>query len=529
MHKYIHYGHICTDLLGNANWDDMWYLDDATFAGPPETVLEDLKKVIDLSKKAGLQLNPQKCEYKILGPDNATLKENIKSELEKITPGIREILNDNAVLLGCPLTDETIEPFLQRKFDQLDLFASRLRNISSHCAYYLLKHSLTIPRLNYFLRCCPVWKKVDLLRIYDQKITLILEETLNCNLSREACLQSSLPVKMGGLGIRNAAKLAIPSFLASFYSILELHKSLLADLKEVNTSILTEASQIWLTETESPYPEDHCKQFQKHWELPYYARTINELEHLINNNSIATARWLASKTPQSSAWLNALPSPQLGTFLNNETFRIACALRLGVKICHSHKCICGETVDEYGLHGLSCRRQKGRVSRHAAGNDIIARALRTADIPSLLEPTGISRTDGKHPDGMTLIPWKNGKCLLWDFTCVDTYCHSYINQTSIRSGAAAGQAEVKKQRKYSTLQSNFLFVPVAVETSGCWGSEAMKFIRSIGMKITQSTDEPRAISFLFQQLSIAIQRGNAASVLGTFPSSKCLAEIFYLS
>ena len=40
--------------------------------------------------------------------------------------------------------------------------------------------------------------------------------------------------------------------------------------------------------------------------------------------------------------------------------------------------------------------------------------------------------------------------------------------------------------------------------------------------------EPRSSQFLMQRLSVALQRGNAACVLGTVPSSHGLDDLFYL-
>ena len=40
-------------------------------------------------------------------------------------------------------------------------------------------------------------------------------------------------------------------------------------------------------------------------------------------------------------------------------------------------------------------------------------------IPSRLEPSGLARTDGKCPDGITLAPWKCGQFLVWDAICPD--------------------------------------------------------------------------------------------------------------
>jgi hypothetical protein len=77
-------------------------------------------------------------------------------------------------------------------------------------------------------------------------------------------------------------------------------------------------------------------------------------------------------------------------------------------------------------------------------NDIIHRAFGAPRIPSRLEPSGISRSDDKRPDSATLVPWKCGKLLVWDATCVDTYAPSYSTVASQEVGAVADQAEKRK-------------------------------------------------------------------------------------
>ena len=69
---------------------------------------------------------------------------------------------------------------------------------------------------------------------------------------------------------------------------------------------------------------------------------------------------------------------------------------------------------------------------------------------------------------------------------------------------------------------------VANETFGAWGPIGMKFIKEIGTRIAEATGEKRSTFFLFQSLSMATQRGNVASVLGTVPSVKKLDELYYI-
>ena len=55
-----------------------------------------------------------------------------------------------------------------------------------------------------------------------------------------------------------------------------------------------------------------------------------------------------------------------------------------------------------------------------------------------------------------------------------------------------------------------------METLGSWGSLGKKFITEIGSRIADATGEKRLTYFLFQAISMAAQRGNVASILGTY-------------
>lgn len=194
---------------------------------------------------------------------------------------------------------------------------------------------------------------------------------------------------------------------------------------------------------------------------------------------------------------------------------IAVGLRLGAPIVAAHRCRCGSTVGVDGRHGLSCRRSGGRLLRHNQLNELIHKSLQTAKVPATKEPTGISRTDGKRPDGISLVPWVRGKCLAWDVTCPDTFAASHVALSSATVASAADQAETNKRRKYENLDETFHFVPIAIETTGVMGSEARSFVADLGRRLAAVTGEPKSHSYLRQRLLIAVQRGNAAAILGT--------------
>ena len=151
-------------------------------------------------------------------------------------------------------------------------------------------------------------------------------------------------------------------------------------------------------------------------------------------------------------------------------------------------------------------------------NDILHRPLSSANVPSRLEPTGLDRADGKRPDGITMVPWSN-VALVWDATCVDTFATSHLSITAFEVCAAANQAEQTKIKKYSYITSHAYhsFTPVAFETSGVCGPRSMSFLTDLGRRIANTAGDKSSLAYLMQKFSVTIQRGNAASVLGTLP------------
>src|SRR6218665_775369 len=135
---------------------------------------------------------------------------------------------------------------------------------------------------------------------------------------------------------------------------------------------------------------------------------------------------------------------------------------IGVAICKPHVCACGAQVSSRGELGLSCSLGFGRQARHSNVHDIIHRSLNRAGIPAIKEPSGLTRSDGKMPDWQTLIPWNDGRTLLWDATVVDTVAASHITETAAAAGGAAEIAATRKHAKYSELERRYTVVPVAV-------------------------------------------------------------------
>ena len=203
----------------------------------------------------------------------------------------------------------------------------------------------------------------------------------------------------------------------------------------------TKALEKWLSltnELESPLDGT-----QKNWTQSFYVKTAQYLISRIDDKRSKVFN--AHQGKFESQWLDVVPCKNLGLKLDDQQLRISIGLRLGANICVVHMCHCGKRVERDGLHGLSCTKSAGRFSRHATFNSLIKQTLGSLNLPSVLEPRGLYRTDGKRRDGVTMIPWEMGKQLVWDVTVVDALAPSRLNQGSLcNPGTTATEAEARK-------------------------------------------------------------------------------------
>lgn len=75
----------------------------------------------------------------------------------------------------------------------------------------------------------------------------------------------------------------------------------------------------------------------------------------------------------------------------------------------------------------------------------------SAGTPVTKEPTGLFRTDGKRPDGLTLVPWKIDKSLCCDVTVACQLDESYVTGSTREVGAAEQLATSHKTKSMPTL------------------------------------------------------------------------------
>src|SRR6218665_1808943 len=351
----------------------------------------------------GLTLNRSKCE--VITRNNISISHDALRDFKQIE--VKE-----AQLFGAPLSSETaLQQCLKARTKELEENLSKLALIARQDALLILRSSLGSPKMIHTLRCHPSNNHPEL-ETYDTNLRRGLEQILNVSLNDLQWTQASLPIKMGGLGIRRASSLALPAFLASAASTLPLQTLILTSINLIPDKHFQDMTSEWCSKSDFSDGDSMPTHKQALWDRPLFQQAFKTLLQA-TADPYNTARLKAASSPHASDWLYALPITACGLRLEDEDVRVAVGLRLEVAICEPHMCACGARIDARGSHGLSCSLGFGRIPRHSTINDIIHRSLSKAGIPSIKEPPGLTGTDGRRPDGPTMIPCSSVRVVIW--------------------------------------------------------------------------------------------------------------------
>ncbi|XP_065315245.1 uncharacterized protein LOC135924125 [Gordionus sp. m RMFG-2023] len=356
-----------------------WYIDDGILCGPNDEINEAVMIIKDAGLSIGLSINHEKSEFI---PINSS--ENNFHNFKQIT--LEELSH-----LGAPVGRHTaISSFLQFTLETLNELVDLFSLLPSHKAFFLLK----------------IFKFSTSLGIYENGIQVLIESIQHLKFNELAWTQATLPTKMGGIGIRSPSDLALIAFILSCL----LTKNLV-NPNSLNSDPSFDSAIIeWKSRfiADHPIPETNK---QRDWDKPIIASCVESL--LSSMQSLDRPLFSSLLNGSGHEFLEAIPSANLQLQLTQNELTHAIEIRLNCLVSQPHICAgCSSAVLSNGRHSLHYRSCKGRIFRHNICNSIILRALRSAQIPSILEPSGLFRSDGKCPDWISQIPWKRGQFLV---------------------------------------------------------------------------------------------------------------------
>ena len=140
-------------------------------------------------------------------------REDIVKRFKDLYNGIKVVDKSKLTLLGAPIFKDSVKSVLNPKIENLELMVSRLKEIDSHEALFLLSHCFGIPKFTYFLSSLPCFLIPEILEDFDKVIKKSAADILNISLSELSYSQLTLTIDKGGMGLRSATEIAISGFL----------------------------------------------------------------------------------------------------------------------------------------------------------------------------------------------------------------------------------------------------------------------------------------------------------------------------
>ena len=260
----------------------------------------------------GLFLNPSKSELVNLGLDETVFfreTQCINSMMENVSFARKE----DVILLGSPLNSTAIRPQFQYKLSIFKAMTEKLSLLDRHSAYFLLKNCFSMPKLMYLLQSSPAFQHPDLLADFYDCLKSCATDIYNASFDDIGWIQATIPIRLGGIGLRRASDLALPTYLAS----ISASQSLISEITQPDNipNALDSCFDVW-SSTKPSLPED--PNLQRQWDdIKSTSRSVG-LRPLLDQHRLAC---ISSATqPNSGVLMNCLPSTAIDTLLDNESF-----------------------------------------------------------------------------------------------------------------------------------------------------------------------------------------------------------------
>ena len=215
-----------------------------------------------------------------------------------------------ATPLGSPIGDSSsIDECIHDKTMKLELMGERLHLLSSHDSLLLLRHSAFLR----FCMCCGL-HLISSPTIFMFLMILSVPSSvtfLNVDLApNNAWLQASLPVRVGGIGVRQATQLAPSAYLASATGCLDPIQQILPPHFHGHPDpYVDDTVTVWSQGHSQPPPSSPAAVRQRAWDSIKAEATYSLLLESTTNTQ-DQARLMAVACPEPGAWLNA-PPPSL--------------------------------------------------------------------------------------------------------------------------------------------------------------------------------------------------------------------------
>ena len=202
----------------------VWYLGDGSFVGQRSAVASLLELVKSKGPDYGLEINMSKCE--VFWPSGDPSFPEFPLSIERVA-----LTKGGAELLGSPVwgSEQFFQDCFSKRIEKIWQCQQELQSLENpQTELHLLRSCLSLCKINHLLRTVPPDKVPTQLQLFDHNLHRSLEGIVNCSISESSWLQATLPIRLGGLGLREACRSSPAAYLASCNHSRELASRLLA-------------------------------------------------------------------------------------------------------------------------------------------------------------------------------------------------------------------------------------------------------------------------------------------------------------
>ncbi|XP_062511254.1 uncharacterized protein LOC134187153 [Corticium candelabrum] len=400
----------------------------------------------------GLLVTVDKCE--VFWPSGDQTVPEFPSEIKRVYQS-----EGGTTLLGSPVygKDDFIDSTLAKVVAKVLNSQSHLQDLDNpQVELHLLRSCLGSCTLNSLLRTVPPSLGSDQFVHFDKGLRRSLGVITHSSISDSAWHQATLPLKVGGLGLKEA----VPTSSAAFLGSCNFSRNLVSFFLDKEASNTTDLDDI----TNSPYVcipgENHARNI-----LPKYlgSDTIppnltnasqRQIQSRIDSHLLSNlkegfslrdqARINTISTPHAGAWLKAIPNPKLGLAMLRHEHILTCRYWLGISIFpdsqQAARCPCGHVMDCFGDHVLGCGHGPLRKKCYNAISEVIWHALLVDNRDSKQEQKCGGESNNRigdvfHPDFL------EGRPAFFDVSVRNSMQPSYVYKAAIKPGAAAEAGE----------------------------------------------------------------------------------------
>ena len=430
-------------------------------------------------------------------------------------------VSDGVELLGAPIfgSDQYYEDFTAALFNKVKNLQDLLPDLEDpQVELQLLRHCLSCCKVIHVLRTVPP-HKLHNLSLFDDQLRNSLSRVVRTSLSDISWQQATLPLRLGGLGIRQASDICYAAYLGSCSANRDLVCQLLGLDFDTGFVLVGEVLA----------QQSFSQQVTSSVDFLSISQTLlqSTLDDHIYSNILSRcsirdrARLLAISDPSglSCAWLQVLPAPQLGLAIPPAEFVVALRLWLGIPVfsrADSFSCSCHQLVDRFGDHLIGCGHGPLRVRRHNALCDIIYYAL-LEDNSEVRREQGVSGESSSRPGDVFHPDFHNGHPTYFDISVRSSVHSGVITHSAVSPGFAALRGEMEKDARHRGLveAAGGVFFPLVVDNFGVWTPSSIEVLRSVARTSTVRNGLSVSTSFrhLVERLCVQLYRYNAKMIL----------------